>query len=146
MAAIEKIVNRPIVKTLFKYYGGKGSRRIDELFGEKKEKPTDTSPPISIQGVPKGLSQILEVLYEMEINGYSRTEATNRVAENRGTAPQTIIDKYCRQLNKRAHEIDQLLSESDYAEFKRLLKNKFVHHKDVIDVFFDTLTAEIEID
>jgi negative regulator of replication initiation len=116
------------------------------LFGDKKEKNRDTSPSISIQGVPKGLSQILEVLYEMEINGYSRSEATNRVAENRGTAPQTIIDKYCRQLNKRAHEIDQLLSESDYAEFKRLLINKFVHHKDVIDVYFDTITADIDVE
>jgi MoaA/NifB/PqqE/SkfB family radical SAM enzyme len=38
MAAIEKMVNRPIVKALFKYYGGKGSKRVDELFGGKKEK------------------------------------------------------------------------------------------------------------
>ena len=80
----------------------------------------------------------------MEINGYSRTEATNRVAENRGTAPQTIIDKYCRQLNKRAHEIEQLLSEADYAEFKTLLKNKFINHKDIIDAYFDTLTADVD--
>ena len=59
-------------------------------------------PSVSIKGTPKSLSQILEVIYEIEVNGYSRTEATNRVAQKRGTAPQTITDKYCRQIGKKA--------------------------------------------
>ncbi len=111
------------------------------LFSESKKQGADTStsPPIIIKGVPKALSQIFEVVYEMEINGYSRTEATKRVAKKRGTAPQTIIDKYCRQLNKRAYEIDRLFNEPDFMEFKELLKSKFVIHKGVIDIFFDTL-------
>ncbi len=96
---------------------------------------------IDIKGVPKALSQIFEVLYEIEVNGCSRVEATHKVAEKRGTAPQTVIDKYCRQLNKRAHEIDQLFDEKGYARFKKLLKQKFTGHSSIIDLYFDTLTG-----
>jgi MoaA/NifB/PqqE/SkfB family radical SAM enzyme len=38
MAKIENIVNSWAVKKLFTYYGGRGSKRIDELFGKEKEK------------------------------------------------------------------------------------------------------------
>ena len=113
------------------------------LFGASKQPAeqecVSTTPEVKIQGAPKSLSQILEVIYEMEVNGYSRTEATNRVAQKRGTAPQTITDKYCRQIGKKAHEIDQLLSETGYKEFKALLKEKFVAHQQVIDTYFETL-------
>ncbi len=101
----------------------------------------ETLAVMNIKGVPKALSQILEVLYEIEVNNCSRTEATHRVAKKRGTAPQTVIDKYCRQLNKRAHEIDQMLSEPSYAEFKEQLKEKFTSHHDIIDIYFETLTG-----
>jgi hypothetical protein len=100
---------------------------------------------IDIKGVPKALSQIFEVLYEIEVNGSSRIEATRKVAQKRGTAPQTVIDKYCRQLNKRAHEIDQLFNEQGYGEFKGLLKEKFVSHQDIIDLYFETLTGSMSI-
>lgn len=96
---------------------------------------------IDIKGVPKALSQIFEVLYEIEVNGCSRVEATHKVAKKRGTAPQTVIDKYCRQLNKRAHEIDQLFDEKGYAQFKQLLKQKFTSHRSIIDLYFETLTG-----
>lgn len=98
-----------------------------------------TVPSITVEGTPKSLSQILEVIYEIEVNGYSRTDATNRVAENRGTAPQTVTDKYCRQLGKKAHEIDQLLAEPGYRQFKELLKRKFSAHQQVIDTYFEGL-------
>jgi hypothetical protein len=74
-------------------------------------------------------------------DGYSRTEATNRVAENRGTAPQTITDKYCRQLGKKAHDIDQLLAEPGYRQFRELLKSKFNRHQQIIDAYFESLIA-----
>ena len=96
---------------------------------------------MNIKGVPKALSQILEVLYEIEFNNCSRIEATHRVAKKRGTAPQTVIDKYCRQLNKRAHEIDQMLRDPSYAEFIQLLKEKFTSHHDIIEVYFETLVG-----
>ena len=113
------------------------------LFGASKETDeqecASTVPSVSIKGTPKSLSQILEVIYEIEVNGCSRTEATNRVAQKRGTAPQTITDKYCRQIGKKAHEIDQLLSESGYDQFKALLKSKFSNHAQVIDTYFESL-------
>ncbi|MBW2487812.1 MAG: hypothetical protein JRE72_10345 [Deltaproteobacteria bacterium] len=96
-------------------------------------------PSITVEGTPKSLSQILEVIYEIEINGHSRTEATNRVANNRGTAPQTVTDKYCRQLGKKAHEIDHLLAEPGYRQFKELLKSKFSRHAQIIDTYFESL-------
>ncbi len=118
------------------------------LLGASKETPKKDGvskiPAVSVQGTPKSLAQILEVVYQMEINGYSRTEATNRVAQKRGTAPQTITDKYCRQIGKKAHEIDQLLSESGYKEFKELLKKKFVAHQQVIDTYFEALMKGVE--
>jgi negative regulator of replication initiation len=113
------------------------------LFGENDKEGEDVSvfkiPSVSVKGSPKSLAQILEVVYEMEVNGYTRIQATNRVAKKRGTAPQTITDKYCRQLNKRAHEIDELLNEPGYEQFRELLKSKFSDHEGVIDTYFDSL-------
>lgn len=99
-------------------------------------------PTVSIQGLPKSLAQILEVVYEMEVNGYSRTQATNRVAKKRGTAPQTVTDKYCRQLGKRAHEIDELLAIPGYAGFKDLLASKYSDHRGIIDMYFDSMMSD----
>ena len=110
------------------------------LFGASKDSDAQEGvpavPSVSIKGTPKSLSQILEVLYEIEVNGCSRTEATNRVAQKRGTAPQTITDKYCRQIGKKAHEIDHLLSESGYHQFKELLKSKFsaIMHRSLMPI------------
>jgi negative regulator of replication initiation len=100
-------------------------------------------PAVSIQGIPKSLAQILEVVYEMNINGYSRTEATKRVAHKRGTSPQTITDKYCRQIGKKAHEIDQLLSEPGYEGFKKILESKFGAYQQVIESYFETLMVAV---
>jgi hypothetical protein len=114
--------------------------------GEKKEDPAAlyTIPSVNIEGLPKSLSQILEVVYEMEVNGYSRIEATNRVAKKRGTAPQTITDKYCRQLGKRAHEIDELLTEPGYIRFKDLLTSKFSGHSGLVDMYFDSMLSDAD--
>ena len=92
--------------------------------------------------MPKSLAQILEVVYEIEVNGYSRTQATNRVAKKRGTAPQTITDKYCRQLGKKAHEIDELMTEPGYKGFKDLLRGKFSVHGEIIDMYFDSMMSD----
>lgn len=109
------------------------------LFDDEERNDEASLSMIDIKGVPKALSQIFEVLYEIEVNGCSRNEATHKVAQKRGTAPQTVIDKYCRQLNKRAYEIDQLFNEKDYVQFKKILKEKFVSHKNIIDLYFETL-------
>ena len=116
------------------------------LFGEKEpedETPAALSiPSVSIQGLPKSLAQILEVVYEMEVNGYSRTQATNRVAKKRGTAPQTITDKYCRQLGKKALEIDELLTDPGYSGFKDLVSSKYSDHRAIIDMYFDSMMSD----
>ena len=118
------------------------------LFSESDEDSEDESvfriPSVSVKGLPKSLAQILEVVYEMEVNGYARTQATNRVAKRRGTAPQTITDKYCRQLNKRAYEIDDLLSEPGYGQFRELLRSKFSEQQGIIDTYFDSLIIHAE--
>jgi hypothetical protein len=118
------------------------------LFGagqNKEETPAlYTIPSVDIEGLPKSLSQILEVVYEMEVNGYSRIQATNRVAKKRGTAPQTITDKYCRQLGKRAHEIDELMADQGYNGFKDLLTSKFCDHKSIIDMYFDSMMSDAD--
>ncbi len=118
------------------------------LFGkeEKKEEPAAcfSIPTVSIQGLPKSLAQILEVVYEIEVNGYSRTQATNRVAKKRGTAPQTITDKYCRQLGKKAHEIDELMADPGYAGFKDLLIGKYSLHREIIDMYFDSMMSDAD--
>ena len=118
------------------------------LFGieEKKEKKAApfSIPAVSIQGLPKSLAQILEVVYEIEVNGCSRTQATNRVAKKRGTAPQTITDKYCRQLGKKAHEIDELMAEPGYKGFKDLLTGKYSGHGEIIDMYFDSMMSDAD--
>ena len=90
----------------------------DEING----KTVDRTPPSFPDGVPKALAQILEVIYEVKKSGRNRREATNLVAQRRNTAPQTVIDKYCRQLGKRAYEIDRLLEEENLGEFRALLE------------------------
>ena len=116
------------------------------LFGteEKKEKATAcfSIPTVSIQGLPISLAQILEVVYEIEVNGCSRTQATHRVAKKRGTAPQTITDKYCRQLGKKAQEIDELMAEPFYKGFKDLLMGKYSAHREIIDMYFDSMMSD----
>ena len=116
------------------------------LFDDKTQReetpPAFSIPTVSIQGLPKSLAQILEVVYEMEVNGYSRTEATNRVAKKRGTAPQTVTDKYCRQLGKRAHEIDELLAEPGHTSFKELVADKYPDHHSIIEMYFDSMMSD----
>jgi hypothetical protein len=101
-------------------------------------------PSANVAGLPKSLSLILEVVYEIEVNGYNRIQATNRVAKKRDTTPQTITNRYCRRLGKKAHEIDIFLNESGYRCFKELLKSKFSNHADVIDMYFDSMMSDAE--
>lgn len=122
---------------------------LNRLINSKEKKQEEVTPlfelpSVSVEGLPKALSQILEVVYEMQVNGFSRTQATNRVAKKLGTAPQTITDKYCRQLGKRAHEIDELLTEPEFSQFKDLLASKFANHRGIIDMYFDSLMSDAD--
>jgi negative regulator of replication initiation len=114
--------------------------QLSEVHGINKQAAI-TTPPSFSDGVPKALAQILEVIYEMKKSGRNRREATNLVARRRNTAPQTVIDKYCRQLGRRAYEIDRLLEDQNLREFRALLERKFVNHRDLIDSFFNSLNT-----
>lgn len=89
--------------------------------------------PVIPQHVPAALSQILEVVHLARGGAYTRAMATNRVAKHRNIAPQSVLDKYCRQLNLRADQFDRLLAQPDLEELRKILKAKFSRHNAAID-------------
>ncbi|MBW2741027.1 MAG: hypothetical protein JRE64_19765 [Deltaproteobacteria bacterium] len=91
--------------------------------------------------VPEALAQTLEVIYGVKKLGLSRRQATNLVAKKRGIAPQTVIDKYCRQLDKRAYEVDRLLETKHSEGLQELLFNRYRSNRDVVRDFFQSLAA-----
>jgi hypothetical protein len=97
--------------------------------------------PTFSYSVPKALAQTLEVIYGVKKLGLSRRQATNLVAKKRGIAPQTVIDKYCRQLDKRAYNVDQLLESKNSEGLQAVLLERFRSNSDVVRDFFQTLEA-----
>jgi hypothetical protein len=75
-------------------------------------------------GVPKSLEHTLQVAYLVRYSKMSRSNATNYLAKLHRIYPQTIIDKYCRQLDLTAYEFDQLLQSDDLNSLKELLHKK----------------------
>jgi hypothetical protein len=63
------------------------------------------------------------------------------VAKKRNIAPQTVIDKYCRQLDKRAYDVERLLESKSSEGIEGLLLEKFRNNRDVVRDFFRTLVA-----
>ena len=94
--------------------------------------------------IPNALEQILEVVFLVVKRDYPRNEATNLVAKRRAITTQSVIDKYCRQLDKKAYEIDKLLQPVNMNDFKELLQRKFPPHLHVISEFFQTLRENSE--
>lgn len=95
---------------------------------------------LKASNISQALSQILEVLYEIKINNLTRKDATQIVAQRRGTSPFTVMDKYCRQLNKKSREIDELLLKAEgMKEIQTLLNDKFPKHIKLINDFFQRL-------
>jgi len=81
--------------------------------------------------VPAALQETLAVA-RLVINGTPRPSATNRVANSLGIAPQTVLDKYCRQLGLKAYEFDRLLEQPGRADLISLLRKRFPTHEDII--------------
>lgn len=113
--------------------------RTKSSFGSRTEPLTK---PHSASDVPKALTQVIEVVYEVVKMGRSRPDATKVVAKRHGPAPQTILDKYCRQLGMKAHEFDELLMEPELHTLIGILKEKFPRHHDHIDSFFDSMPSQ----
>jgi len=94
---------------------------------------SSTSLPVLPGGVPKALEHTLQVAYLVRHREMSRSSATQRLADIHRVAPQTILDKYCRQLELTAAEFDHLLEEADLKSLKNLLHKKFPTHFRVIN-------------
>lgn len=112
------------------------------LFDEKRPENQERKPSVSVSGLPKSLAYVLEVISEMEMNGHSRLEATKIVAERNDTVPTTVMDKYARQLNLKAVEVDELLKEPGYNEFKNILINKYSTYRELIDMYFENMISQ----
>ena len=127
------------------YYGSKEA--IDYLLtGLNKERTDKKHDPYILQFInrlPQALADVLEVIFIMRHDEVSRIKATAYVAEIRGVTAQTIIDKYTRQLRSdlSASEVDSLLGDYDYKEFKVLLINKYPEYKGQIEIFFQALNS-----
>lgn len=97
-----------------------------------------TIPGLSLpREVPQALRQILEVAYLVSRQGESRTDATRVVAQSHRVTPQTVLDKYCRQLGLTAPEFDRLLDDANLIELRKRLQKRFYQHSNLID---DVLT------
>ena len=79
------------------------------------------------------------------MEGFYRNQATNFVAEKYSIFPQTVMDKYCRQLNMSTKEIDELLKDSHLRALRSKLKNKFSKCSDDIDNYFNEIEKKSHI-
>lgn len=96
------------------------------------------NPPLVPAGTPKALEHILQVVYLTHFSGIPRSKATKDVAKmHGGIAPQTVLDKYCRQLNLKAAEFDRLIAEPGLSGLKKKLNAKFSSHSEVIDNYLN---------
>lgn len=91
------------------------------------------------ESVPSALAQILEMIILVKKERQSRVEATHTVADLRGISTQAVIDKYTRQLGKRAYEVDELLMTSNMNELKTLLIERFPYHSEVVESTFNEI-------
>jgi hypothetical protein len=63
----------------------------------------------------------------------ARTAATQYVAKQHRVFPQTVLDKYCRQLDLTASQFDRLLEQEKLSDLQQLLRSKFPEHAEVIN-------------
>ena len=92
-----------------------------------------------IPAAPAALKQTLEMINLVKHRGFSRNDAANNIAKKLGIARSSVIDKYCRQLEKKTYEIDILLSQTNCSEFRSILIKKFPNFSNDIDAFFRNL-------
>jgi hypothetical protein len=116
-------------------FGKSSSGKLAQF--KPREKASHNLPPIPA-GTPKALEHILQVVYLTHFLGAPRSKATKDVAKKHGgIAPQTVLDKYCRQLNLKASEFDRLVAEPGLSGLKGILYAKFSGHREVIDNYLN---------
>jgi negative regulator of replication initiation len=94
---------------------------------------TPLSVPSLPKGTPEALRQILEVVLLVGTSAHTRSQATKLVAERHGVFPQTVVDKYGRQLGLTAGQFDTLLDQQGLADLRTLLKSKFPTHAKLVN-------------
>ena len=93
----------------------------------------ETVPEESYQiGTPAALQQILDVIRLVKRGTYTRNEATQIISKKLNVAPQTVQDKYGRQLGLTADAFDRLLAQPGRGELQALLIKKFPNHGNLI--------------
>ncbi len=94
--------------------------------------PATTGLPDLPPRTPAALEQILSVVHLVRANGRTRSEATGDVAKRMGVTPQTVNDKYGRQLGLTADRFDVLLDDQSLRELELLLKTRFPGHSETV--------------
>lgn len=84
-------------------------------------------------GTPMALRQILEVIALVRGGAYARADATRFVAKQHGVEPQTVYDKYGRQLGLTAIQFDRLLEREHAGELRKILLSKFPSYGSIIE-------------
>lgn len=84
-------------------------------------------------GTPQALRQILEVVQLVRGGAYTRTAASQFVAKQHRVFPQTVYDKYCRQLEFTANQFDRLLEQENLTDLRQILRSKFPEHAEVVN-------------
>jgi len=112
---------------------GKSERKSTAEIGSSPSSKASVGMPSFPPGTPQALQQILSVARLVRGGAYSRTEATQFVAKQLNVAPQTVLDKYCRQLQLTAGEFDRLLDEDSLVDLCKILRLKFPEHSETID-------------
>lgn len=115
-----------------------GETRSEKFAQFKLGEPASHNLPPVPAGIPKALEHILQVVYMTHFLGIPRSKSTKDVARmHGGIAPQTVLDKYCRQLNLKASEFDRLIAEPELSGLKEILYAKFNDHSEVIDNYLN---------
>ena len=112
-----------------------GRQRKQNQVSEEDSFPSESAGtlPAVPQHLPQALRHILEVIRLVRGGAYTRTSATQYVARQYKVYPQTVLDKYCRQLGLTAAQFDRLLEEPGLGELRKKLKAKFPSHAQAID-------------
>lgn len=118
-------------------------RRLLRLKGNKiiPESNEDRIFPDFSASTPKALIEIIQMMCLVKKKGYTREGATRLVADLNSIAIPTVQDKYCRQLHKNAHEIDELLADENLEGFRNILIQKFPSHIELINEIFPKLIS-----
>ena len=115
-----------------------GKTSSEKLAQIKPREAASHNLPTIPAGTSKALEHILQVVYMTHFSGVPRSKATKDVAKmHGGIAPQTVLDKYCRQLNLKASEFDRLVAEPGLSGLKEILYAKFNGHREVIDNYLN---------